>query len=328
MKIANVEFPPYPLFLAPMEDVTNPSFRLLCKQYGADMVYTEFISADALIRNVQRTEQKLHISQDERPVAIQLYGREPDAMAEAARIAETAQPEIIDLNFGCPVKKVAGKGAGAGLLRDIPKMLAITKSVVNAVSIPVTVKTRLGWDDSSRIIVELAEQLQDCGIAALTIHGRTRAQMYTGNADWQLIGEVKNNPRMHIPIIGNGDVTTPERAKECFDKYGVDAVMVGRACIGKPWIFQEIRHYLQTGEHIPQIPFTEQLSILKDQVERSIEWLDERRGILHIRRHLAATPLFKGIPNFKDTRIAMLRATTKDELFAIFNSIETMVVER
>ncbi|MBP6369742.1 MAG: tRNA dihydrouridine synthase DusB, partial [Paludibacteraceae bacterium] len=282
----------------------------------------------ALIRNVQRTEQKLHISQDERPVAIQLYGREPDAMAEAARIAETAQPEIIDLNFGCPVKKVAGKGAGAGLLRDIPKMLAITKSVVNAVSIPVTVKTRLGWDDSSRIIVELAEQLQDCGIAALTIHGRTRAQMYTGNADWQLIGEVKNNPRMHIPIIGNGDVTTPERAKECFDKYGVDAVMVGRACIGKPWIFQEIRHYLQTGEHIPQIPFAEQLSILKDQVERSIEWLDERRGILHIRRHLAATPLFKGIPNFKDTRIAMLRATTKDELFAIFNAIETMVVER
>ena len=328
MKIANVEFPPYPLFLAPMVDVTNPSFRLLCKQYGADMVYTEFISADALIRNVQRTEQKLHISQDERPVAIQLYGREPDAMAEAARIAETAQPEIIDLNFGCPVKKVAGKGAGAGLLRDIPKMLAITKSVVNAVSIPVTVKTRLGWDDSSRIIVELAEQLQDCGIAALTIHGRTRAQMYTGNADWQLIGEVKNNPRMHIPIIGNGDVTTPERAKECFDKYGVDAVMVGRACIGKPWIFQEIRHYLQTGEHIPQIPFAEQLSILKDQVERSIEWLDERRGILHIRRHLAATPLFKGIPNFKDTRIAMLRATTKDELFAIFNAIETMVVER
>jgi len=328
MKIANVEFPPYPLFLAPMEDVTNPSFRLLCKQYGADMVYTEFISADALIRNVQRTEQKLHISQDERPVAIQLYGREPDAMAEAARIAETAQPEIIDLNFGCPVKKVAGKGAGAGLLRDIPKMLAITKSVVNAVSIPVTVKTRLGWDDSSRIIVELAEQLQDCGIAALTIHGRTRAQMYTGNADWQLIGEVKNNPRMHIPIIGNGDVTTPERTKECFDKYGVDAVMVGRACIGKPWIFQEIRHYLQTGEHIPQIPFAEQLSILKDQVERSIEWLDERRGILHIRRHLAATPLFKGIPNFKDTRIAMLRATTKDELFAIFNAIETMVVER
>ena len=328
MKSANVEFSPHPLCLAPMEDVTNPSFRLLCKQYGADMVYTEFISADALIRNVQRTEQKLHISQDERPVAIQLYGREPDAMAEAARIAETAQPEIIDLNFGCPVKKVAGKGAGAGLLRDIPKMLAITKSVVNAVSIPVTVKTRLGWDDSSRIIVELAEQLQDCGIAALTIHGRTRAQMYTGNADWQLIGEVKNNPRMHIPIIGNGDVTTPERAKECFDKYGVDAVMVGRACIGKPWIFQEIRHYLQTGEHIPQIPFAEQLSILKDQVERSIDWLDERRGILHIRRHLAATPLFKGIPNFKDTRIAMLRATTKDELFAIFNAIETMVVER
>ncbi len=328
MKIANIEFPPYPLFLAPMEDVTNPNFRLLCKQYGADMVYTEFISADALIRNVQRTEQKLHICNEERPVAIQLYGREPDAMAEAARIAETAQPEIIDLNFGCPVKKVAGKGAGAGLLRDIPKMLAITKAVVEAVKTPVTVKTRLGWDDSSRIIVELAEQLQDCGIAALTIHGRTRAQMYTGNADWQLIGEVKNNPRMHIPIIGNGDVTTPERAKECFDKYGVDAVMVGRASIGKPWIFQELKHYLQTGEHLPPLPFTNQLDILKEQVERSIEWLDERRGILHIRRHLAATPLFKGIPNFKENRIAMLRATTKDELFAILDSIETLVVER
>jgi tRNA-dihydrouridine synthase B len=328
MKIANIEFPPYPLFLAPMEDVTNPNFRLLCKQYGADMVYTEFISADALIRNVQRTEQKLHICNEERPVAIQLYGREPDAMAEAARIAETAQPEIIDLNFGCPVKKVAGKGAGAGLLRDIPKMLAITKAVVEKVKTPVTVKTRLGWDDSSRIIVELAEQLQDCGIAALTIHGRTRAQMYTGNADWQLIGEVKNNPRMHIPIIGNGDVTTPERAKECFDKYGVDAVMVGRASIGKPWIFQELKHYLQKGEHLPPLPFTNQLDILKEQVERSIEWLDERRGILHIRRHLAATPLFKGIPNFKENRIAMLRATTKDELFAILDSIETLVVER
>ena len=328
MNIAGIEFEPYPLFLAPMEDVTNPHFRLLCKQFGADMVYTEFISADALIRNVQRTEKKLDICDAERPVAIQLYGREPDAMAEAARIAETANPEIIDLNFGCPVKKVAGKGAGAGLLRDIPKMLEITRNVVQAVNTPVTVKTRLGWDDNTRIIVELAEQLQDCGIAALSIHGRTRAQMYTGNADWELIGQVKNNPRMHIPIIGNGDVTTPERAKECFDTYGVDAVMVGRASIGKPWVFQEMKHYLRTGERIPEISFSTQLSILKQQVENSIEWLDERRGILHIRRHLAATPLFKGIPNFKDTRIAMLRSTAKEELFAIFNSIETMVVER
>ncbi len=322
MKIAHIQFPDKPLFLAPMEDVTNPNFRLLCKRFGADMVYTEFISADALIRNVQRTEQKLCICDEERPVAIQLYGREPDAMAEAARIAETAHPEIIDLNFGCPVKKVAGKGAGAGLLKDIPKMLKITKEVVNAVKTPVTVKTRLGWDDDNRIIVDLAEQLQDCGIAAITIHGRTRSQMYRGNADWTLIGKVKNNPRMSIPIIGNGDVTTPERAQECFDTYGVDAVMIGRASIGKPWIFKEMKYYLQTGEYTIPFAFQEQMEIIKEQVLRSVEWLDERRGILHIRRHLAAAPLFKGIPNFKETRIAMLRAATVEELFAIFDSIE------
>lgn len=322
MKIAHIQFPDKPLFLAPMEDVTNPNFRLLCKRFGADMVYTEFISADALIRNVQRTEQKLCICDEERPVAIQLYGREPDAMSEAARIAETAHPEIIDLNFGCPVKKVAGKGAGAGLLKDVPKMLKITKEVVNAVKTPVTVKTRLGWDDDNRIIVDLAEQLQDCGIAAITIHGRTRSQMYRGNADWTLIGKVKNNPRMCIPVIGNGDVTTPERAQECFDTYGVDAVMIGRASIGKPWIFKEMKYYLQTGEHIIPFAFQEQMEIIKEQVLRSVEWLDERRGILHIRRHLAAAPLFKGIPNFKETRIAMLRAATVEELFAIFDSIE------
>ena len=322
MKIADIQFPEKPLFLAPMEDVTDPAFRLLCKKFGADMVYTEFISADALIRSVKRTEQKLTIHNEERPVAIQLYGREADAMAEAARIAETANPDIIDLNFGCPVKKVAGKGAGAGLLRDIPKMIEITTAVVKAVKKPVTVKTRLGWDEDNKIIVDLAEKLQNCGIAALTIHGRTRSQMYKGEADWSLIGEVKNNPRMKIPIIGNGDVTTPERASECFNKYGVDAVMIGRASIGKPWIFAEIKHYLLHGEKIKPISFEEQKAILKQQVLDSINWLDERKGILHTRRHLAASPAFKGIPNFRDTRISMLRATTMDELFKIIDSIE------
>ena len=322
MKISNISFPDKPLFLAPMEDVTDPAFRLLCKKFGVDMVYTEFISADALIRSVKRTEQKLTIHNEERPVAIQLYGREADAMAEAARIAETANPDIIDLNFGCPVKKVAGKGAGAGLLRDIPKMIEITTAVVKAVKKPITVKTRLGWDEDNKIIVDLTEKLQNCGIAALTIHGRTRSQMYKGEADWSLIGEVKNNPRMKIPIIGNGDVTTPERASECFNKYGVDAVMIGRASIGKPWIFAEIKHYLLHGEKIKPISFEEQKAILKQQVLDSINWLDERKGILHTRRHLAASPAFKGIPNFRDTRISMLRATTMDELFKIIDSIE------
>ena len=321
MKIADIQFPEKPLFLAPMEDVTDPAFRLLCKKFGADMVYTEFISADALIRSVKRTEQKLTIHDEERPVAIQLYGREADAMSEAARIAEEANPEIIDLNFGCPVKKVAGKGAGAGLLRDIPKMLEITTAVVKAVKKPVTVKTRLGWDEDNKVIIDLAEQLQDCGIAALAIHGRTRSQMYKGDADWTLIGEVKNNQRMHIPIIGNGDVTTPERAAECFDRYGVDAVMVGRASIGKPWIFAEMKHYLLTGEKLNPMSFEEQKNILKQQVLDAVNWLDERKGILHSRRHLAATPLFKGIPNFRDTRIAMLRTETLSELFEIIDGI-------
>ena len=326
MKISNIEFPDKPLFLAPMEDVTDPAFRLLCKRFGADMVYTEFISADALIRSVKRTEQKLTMYDAERPVAIQLYGREAIAMAEAAVIAEEAKPEIIDLNFGCPVKKVAGKGAGAGLLRDIPKMLEITAAVVKAVKLPVTVKTRLGWDDDSRIIVDLAERLQDCGIAALSIHGRTRAQMYKGDADWTLIGEVKNNPRMHIPIIGNGDVTTPERAAECFDRYGVDAVMVGRASIGKPWIFAEMKHYLQHGVRMNPLLFEEQKAIIKQQIMDAVAWLDERRGIIHSRRHLASTPVFKGIPNFKETRIAMLRADNLEELFKILDSVHEQEV--
>lgn len=321
MKIGSLNFDNYPIFLAPMEDVTDPAFRLMCKRFGADMVYTEFVSSDALIRAVNKTKQKLTISDEERPVAIQIYGKEVDAMTEAARIVEEAQPDILDINFGCPVKKVAGKGAGAGMLQNIPKMLEITRSVVDAVKIPVTVKTRLGWDADHKIIVELAEQLQDCGIAALAIHGRTRSQMYTGEADWTLIGEVKNNPRMHIPIIGNGDVTTPERAKECFDRYGVDAIMIGRGSIGRPWIFKEIKHYLETGEELPPLSFDWKMQVLRDQVTSSVERLDERRGIIHIRRHLAATPLFKGIPNFRETRIAMLRTESVEELFRIFDGI-------
>ena len=315
----------YPVLLAPMEDVTDISFRLMCKEFGADMVYTEFVSSDALIRNVSKTQAKLSIRNEERPVAIQIYGRETAAMADAARICEEACPDVLDINFGCPVKKVAGKGAGAGMLRDIPKMLEITRAVVNAVKIPVTVKTRLGWDHDSRIIVELAEQLQDCGIAALAIHGLTRSQMYTGEADWSLIGKVKENPRMKIPIIGNGDVTTPQIAREKFEKYGVDAIMVGRASIGSPWIFKEIKQYMETG-HCEPLSVSDKMSVLRRQLKESVDRLDERRGILHIRRHLAATPLFKGIPNFRDTRIAMLRAETLGELSAILDKIESEIL--
>ena len=335
MKIANIEFPDKPLFLAPMEDVTDPAFRLLCKRFGVDMVCTEFVSSEALIRSVNRTQQKLTIYEEERPVAIQLYGRWAVDMAQAAKIAAEAKPDIIDINFGCPVKKVAGKGAGSGLLKDIPKLLEITEAVVKAVDLPVTVKTRLGWDEDSKVIVDLAERLQDIGIAALAIHGRTRSQMYHGDADWTLIGEVKNNPRMHIPIIGNGDVTTPERAAECFDRYGVDAVMIGRAAIGRPWIFSEIKEYFKTGEVKQILTFNEQKEILKEHIIASIKWLDidentsiesvydkRLKGIIHSRRHLAATPVFKGIPNFKETRIAMLRAETLQELFKIIDSVE------
>ncbi len=325
MKIGNMDLGKYPVLLAPMEDVTDISFRLMCKEFGADMVYTEFVSSDALIRNVSKTQAKLSIRNEERPVAIQIYGRETAAMADAARICEEACPDVLDINFGCPVKKVAGKGAGAGMLRDIPKMLEITRAVVNAVKIPVTVKTRLGWDHDSRIIVELAEQLQDCGIAALAIHGRTRSQMYTGEADWSLIGKVKENPRMKIPIIGNGDVTTPQIAREKFEKYGVDAIMVGRASIGSPWIFKEIKRYMETG-HCEPLSVSDKMSVLRRQLKESVDRLDERRGILHIRRHLAATPLFKGIPNFRDTRIAMLRAETLGELSAILDKIESEIL--
>lgn len=321
MKIGNITFPKYPVFLAPMEDVTDISFRLMCKKFGADMVYTEFVSSDALIRNIEKTHNKLTICEEERPVTIQIYGRDPESMVEAAKICEEAKPDIIDINFGCPVKKVAGKGAGSGMLRTPELMLDITKQVVDAVNIPVTVKTRLGWDDNSKIIVPLAEQLQDCGIKALTIHGRTRAQMYTGEADWSLIADIKNNQRMHIPIIGNGDVDSPQVCKQRFDDTGVDAVMIGRACFGSPWIFREVKHYLDTGEVLPKESFQWYLDVLKQQVLQSVEMIDERRGILHIRRHLASSPLFKGIPDFKPTRIAMLRACTLDELFEIMDNI-------
>jgi len=322
MKIAGIDLGKYPVLLAPMEDVTDASFRLMCKRFGADFVYTEFVSSDALIRQVNKSMQKLAISDEERPVAIQIYGKDVATMVEAARIVEEVNPNVIDLNFGCPVKRVAGKGAGAGMLQNIPLMLEITRAVVDAVKVPVTVKTRLGWDDDHKIIVNLAERLQDCGIQALTIHGRTRAQMYTGEADWSLIGEVKRNPRISIPIIGNGDITTPERAKECFDRYGVDAIMVGRASFGRPWIFREIKYYLETGDLLPSLSFSECLGYLREEVQQSVARLDERRGILHIRRHLAATPLFKGLPDFKQLRIAMLRAETVDELFLLFDKIQ------
>ncbi len=319
----------YPIYLAPMEDVTDPAFRLQCKGFGADRVYTEFVNADALIRDVKSTLRKLQISDAERPVAIQIYGRDAESMASAAKIVEQAHPDFLDLNFGCPVKKVAGKGAGAGLLKDIPLLLKITQAVVAAVNIPVTVKTRLGWDESSKNIVDLAERLQDCGIAELAIHGRTRAQMYSGEADWTLIGEVKNNPRMHIPIIGNGDVTTPQRAAECFQRYGVDAIMVGRASFGHPWIFKEMRTFLDTGELMAKPSLQWQVDILKQHVESAIAWIgDERKGILHSRRHFAASVAFKGLPDFKQTRIQLLQAPTKDEVFRIMDRIVEQWGER
>ena len=314
MKIGNIEFGNRPLFLAPMEDVTDIGFRMMCKRFGAAMVYTEFVSAEALIRSVKSTMQKLTISDMERPVGIQIYGRDVEAMVEAAKIVEQARPDVIDLNFGCPVKKVAGKGAGAGMLRNIPLMLDITREVVKAVSLPVTVKTRLGWDNESLIITELAERLQDCGIAALTIHGRTRSQMYTGQADWTLIGAVKNNPRIHIPIIGNGDITSREDADKAFDRYGVDAVMIGRATFGNAWLFSE-----------RQLTLDEKIDVLEEQLRINVERIDEYRGILHTRRHLAATPIFKGIPNFRSTRIEMLRAEKEKELIDIIERCRMML---
>ena len=312
MKIGEIDLGERPVMLAPMEDVTDIGFRMLCKRFGAAMVYTEFVSAEALVRDVKTTVSKLSIRDEERPVGIQIYGRDTEAMVEAAKIVEQAGPDLIDLNFGCPVKKVAGKGAGAGMLQNIPKMLEITRGVVEAVKLPVTVKTRLGWNHEQLIITTLAEQLQDCGIKALTIHGRTRSQMYTGQADWTLIGEVKRNPRIHIPIIGNGDIHSLEEADRAFDTYGVDGVMIGRATFGCPWIFS--RQELSTRQKLDTL-----LELLSINVER----IDEKRGILHTRRHLAATPLFKGIPNFRQTRIAMLRAETVEELTDIIRNVES-----
>lgn len=329
MRIGDLDFGSSPLFLAPMEDVTDIGFRKLCKRFGAAMVYTEFVAADAIIRSIPSTLSKMKVNDDERPVGIQIYGKNVDSMVEAAKIVETFHPDIIDLNFGCPVKKVAGKGAGAGLLRDIPLMLEITRAVVKAVNTPVTAKTRLGWDKENLVITTLAEQLQDCGVQALTIHGRTRSQMYTGDADWSLIGEVKRNPRIHIPIIGNGDITTPERAKEAFDNYGVDAVMIGRATFGRPWFFKECRDYIDAAvgndacekgaDMVLAAPLTidDKIDVLEEQLRINVERIDEYRGILHTRRHLAASPIFKNIPNFRQTRIAMLRANTVQEIVNI-----------
>lgn len=329
MRIGDLDFGSRPLFLAPMEDVTDLGFRKLCKRFGAAMVYTEFVAADAIIRSIPSTLSKMKVNDDERPVGIQIYGKNVDSMVEAAKIVETFHPDIIDLNFGCPVKKVAGKGAGAGLLRDIPLMLEITRAVVKAVNTPVTAKTRLGWDKENLVITTLAEQLQDCGVQALTIHGRTRSQMYTGDADWSLIGEVKRNPRIHIPIIGNGDITTPERAKEAFDNYGVDAVMIGRATFGRPWFFKECRDYIdgavgndaceKGADMVLAAPLTidDKIDVLEEQLRINVERIDEYRGILHTRRHLAASPIFKNIPNFRQTRIAMLRANTVQEIVNI-----------
>lgn len=321
MKIGNIEFPENAVFLAPMEDVTDIDFRLMCKQFGVDMVYTEFVSSDALIREVNKTRAKLNISQKERPVAIQIYGREVEAMVEAAKICEIEKPDILDINFGCPVKKVAGKGAGSGMMKTPDLMVEIVREVVKAVNIPVTVKTRLGWDNDSRIIVDLAEELQDVGIQALTIHGRTRCQMYTGEADWGMIGAVKNNQRMRIPVIGNGDVSTPEKCKQRFDETGVDAVMVGRGSIGNPWIFEEIKHFLKTGEPLEKREFKFYVEVLKDLLKLNIARTNEHGGIIHTRRHLAASSLFKGIPDFKPTKIKMLRAETAVEIFEIMDQV-------
>lgn len=314
MKIGNLDFGERPVLLAPMEDVTDMPFRRLCKGYGADLMYTEFVSADAIVRDIKSSMKKLDIDDAERPVGVQIYGREIEPMVEAAKIVEASGPDIIDINFGCPVKKIAGKGAGAGMLRDIPKMVEMTRQIVRAVGhTPVTVKTRLGWDEESKFVVDTAERLQDVGISAITIHGRTRAQMYTGQADWTLIGEVKRNPRMTIPVIGNGDIDSATAAREAFDRYGVDAIMIGRASIGKPWIFEEVKHYLKTGEELPAVSVAEAARRLERQLDDTVAWIgDERRAILHIRRHMAVS--FKGVPNFKEKRVRLLRADTVAEV--------------
>ena len=319
MKIADIELGEKPLFLAPMEDVTDPSFRYMCKRFGADVVTTEFISSDGLIRDAWKSRAKLNIDEAERPVGIQIYGHLIEPMVEAARIAETAHPDFIDINFGCPVKKIAGRGAGSGMMRDVPLMVEMTRQIVQAVNTPVTVKTRLGWDEESKNIMDIALRLQDVGIAALTIHGRTRSQMYRGVADWTLIGEVKNNPLIHIPIIGNGDVDSGPKAKEMFDRYGVDGVMIGRATYGRPWIFQEVKHFLQTGEIMPQPSVVERVAIAKEHLRKSIEIKGDKVGILEMRRHLSN--YFKGLPDFKSTRLKLVTLYDEAEIIATLDYV-------
>lgn len=326
MKIADIDLGEKPLLLAPMEDVTDASFRILCREYGADMVYTEFIPSDGLIRDAAKAIAKMRTLEGEAPVGIQIYGHIPESMVDAAKMADRAAEiagghgaDLIDINFGCPVTKIAGRGAGSGMMRYPDKMVAITKAVVEAVDKPVTVKTRLGWDDNSKIIVELAERLQDVGIQALTIHGRTRCQLYKGEADWTLIGEVKNNPRMHIPIIGNGDITTPQKAKEAFDRYGVDGIMIGRATYGHPWIFNEIKHYLQTGEEMPPMGVEQRVALAKRHLALSLDLKGEPRGIFEMRRHLSC--YFKGLPDFKETRMKMVTTLDIAELYGILDYI-------
>ena len=319
MKIADIELGHEPLFLAPMEDVTDPSFRYMCKMFGADVVYTEFISSDGLIRDAWKSRAKLNIDDAERPVGIQIYGHLIEPMVEAARIAESANPDIIDINFGCPMKKIAGRGAGSGMMRDVPLMVEMTRQIVNAVKKPVTVKTRLGWDEESKNIEEIALRLQDVGIAALTIHGRTRAQLYRGEADWTLIGKVKNNPAIHIPIIGKGDIDSGAKAREMFDRYGVDGIMIGRATYGRPWIFREVKHYLETGEVLPQPSVVERVAIAKEHLAKSIEIKGERVGILEMRRHLSN--YFKGLPDFKQTRLKLVTLYDVDEINATLDYV-------
>ncbi len=328
MRIAGIDLGDKPLFLAPMEDVTDPSFRWICKKFGADMVYTEFVSCDGLIRDAAKTVAKLRIYDYERPVGIQLYGNEIEPMVEAARVAEAAGPDLIDINFGCPVRKIAGRGAGSGMMRDIPKMVEMTRRIVEAVSLPVTVKTRLGWDEESKPIVEIAERLQDVGIAALTVHGRTRAQMYRGEADWTLIGAIKENPRMRIPIVGNGDIHSAEGAAEAFARYGVDGIMIGRATYGRPWIFREIRHYLATGERLPQPSVRERVELAKLHFAKSLEVKGEKVGVLEMRRHFSC--YFKGLPDFKATRLKLVTLTdpaaitaTLDDIARIWGDFDT-----
>lgn len=319
MNIADIILRDKPLLLAPMEDVTDASFRYVCKMFGADLMFTEFVSSDGLIRDARKSLDKLAIYDYERPIGIQIYGHIPEAMVEAARMAEAAKPDLIDINFGCPVNKIAKRGAGSGMMREPDKMVAITEAIVKNVRLPVTVKTRLGWDEDSKIIVELAERLQDAGISALTIHGRTRAQMYKGEADWTLIGKVKENPRMKIPIIGNGDITTPQQARHAFDTYGVDGIMIGRATFGHPWIFREIRHYLDTGEILPPMSVEERVRLAKSHLAKSIEIKGEKVGILEMRRHLSC--YFKGLPDFKETRLKLVTSVSPEELYALLDYV-------